>query len=104
MRRLPDLHFADLALGHKSAQIHLGQIQQRDDGGARRHHLARLGGARHHGAVKRRPDRQVIAVVLRFSKLRLGLLRLGGRAGDFSLLLRDLVAHHRDLRLANIRI
>ena len=104
-RGLADFYLADLALRHESAQIDLGQVEQRDDGGPGGHDFARLGGARDDGPGERRADGEVVAIVLRLGELGAGLLR----SARLRWRLRPAAAaiwrlHQRDLRLVNVGV
>jgi hypothetical protein len=103
-RGLPYLDLPDLSFWHKTPQIYLAQIQQGDDGSARRHHFPRFGGTRRHRTAERSCDDEILAVRLSLTKLRPGLFNVGGGAGDFCLLLPDLVSNRCGLSGANVGI
>ena len=86
----PTFTRADLAFGNVAAQIHLAQIEQRDDGRAGGEHFAGFGGAGDHSAIEGRGDGEIVAVGLGFEQGGPRVLFIGGGAGDIGLLLRDL--------------
>src|SRR2546430_7582768 len=96
-RGLAQADAPDLSLGHERSQIALGQVHERDDGGARRDHLARLGRARRHRPGERRGDAEIFSVGARLFERGSRALGLGLRGGDARPRLQELPPDRRGL-------
>src|SRR6185369_60877 len=99
--RLPRLDVSDLSFRDKASEIHLTEIQQRNNGRARGYDFSRLSGSSHDRAVKRRGDYQIAPVRLGLRQLSAGLLAGRVCARDFRLLLHDLFSNRLGLRTAD---